>query len=122
MLNYPFYQPQSQSNGLINIPNESMARNYPVAYGTTVTFKDENLPYIYTKTMGYSQSDIPIFEKYRREEEKPPVIEPKEVEPTNLPLEDIKTEISEIRALYEEIKEKVDKPKRTVKKEVVDDE
>lgn len=56
---------QTQNNGLVSAPNEDFARNYPVAYGNSITFKDENAPYVYTKTMGYSQLEPPKFERYR---------------------------------------------------------
>lgn len=58
-------QPQIQNGGFIQVHNENEARNYPIAPGNSVTFKDENAPYVYTKTMGFSQLDRPIFEKYR---------------------------------------------------------
>lgn len=67
-MNYPFYyqQPQQiQNGGLVSVRNITEARNYPVAAGNSVTFKDENSPYIYTKTMGFSQLDRPIFEVFR---------------------------------------------------------
>lgn len=67
-----FYQPvqlpqasQNQSNGFVSVRSEQEARNYPVAYGNSVTFKDETSPYVYTKTMGFSQLDRPIFDKYK---------------------------------------------------------
>lgn len=79
---YPMYQQPNynyqqnnlqtiQNGGLVTVPNEGVARTYPVAHGTSVTFRDENLPYIYNKTLGFSQMDTPIFEKYRlvKEEE-----------------------------------------------------
>lgn len=74
---YPSMYPQSQfnqmpqqsmiqsSSSLISVRNEDEARMYPIAPGNSITFKDENTPYIYTKTMGFSQLDRPIFEKYR---------------------------------------------------------
>lgn len=66
-----YYQPQQQTQaqivngGFISVPNETAAKNYPIAHGTSLTFKDENAPYVYTKTMGFSQMDVPVFEKYR---------------------------------------------------------
>ena len=58
--------PQPTKNAdFVLVRSEEEARNYPVAYGNTVTFKDENTPYMYTKTMGASQLDRPIFEKYK---------------------------------------------------------
>lgn len=56
---------QIQNGGFIPIRSEQEARNYPVAPGNSVTFKDETAPYVYTKTMGFSSLDRPIFEKYR---------------------------------------------------------
>lgn len=56
---------QMQNDGLVPVPNIQVAMSYPVGPGKSVTFKDENAPYIYTKTMGYSQLDQPTFEKYR---------------------------------------------------------
>lgn len=52
-------------NGFVSVPSEEFARNYPVGYGNSVNFKDEHAPYIYVKTMGLSQFDNPVFEKYR---------------------------------------------------------
>jgi len=53
------------ASGFVSVRSEAEARSYPVAYGNSVTFKDENAPYIYTKTMGFSQLDRPIFDKYK---------------------------------------------------------
>lgn len=58
-------QQQVQSSGFVSVRSETEARNYPVAYGNSVTFKDETAPYIYTKTMGFSQLDRPVFDKYK---------------------------------------------------------
>ncbi len=68
---YPYQYGQNipqtpiQNNGLILVRSEAEARNYPVAYGNSVTFKDETSPYVYTKTMGFSQLDRPVFEKFK---------------------------------------------------------
>lgn len=60
----PPMQPQMQTS-FVNVRSEAEARNYPVGYGNSITFKDETQPYVYTKTMGFSQLDRPIFERYR---------------------------------------------------------
>lgn len=52
-------------NSIINVRNENEARNYPVAPGNSITFKDENMPYIYVKTMGFNQLDSPSFERFK---------------------------------------------------------
>lgn len=56
---------QIQSGGFISVRCIEEAFNYPVAPGNSVTFKDENAPYVYTKTKGFSQLEEPVFEKYR---------------------------------------------------------
>ena len=56
---------QIQNGGFISVASEEDARRYPVAQGNSVTFKNENAPYVYTKTMGFSQLDRPLFEKFR---------------------------------------------------------
>lgn len=61
-----------QNGGLVSVMSEQEARSYPVAPGNSVTMKDENQPYIYEKTMSFSQLDTPVFKKYRLVEEKAP--------------------------------------------------
>ena len=76
------------------------ARNYPVAPGNSVTFKDETSPYVYTKTQGFSQLDRPVFEKYRLvKEEDAPDVQPNVHEQYALQsdLELIRKEIAELR-------------------------
>lgn len=58
-------QPQIQNGGFVSVRSIEEAYNYPVAPGNSITFKDENSPYVYTKTRGFSQLDQPVFEKYR---------------------------------------------------------
>ena len=71
--NYGYYpqnfmqpqQAQQQNNAFLTVRNEAEARGYPVAPGNSIMFRDENAPYIYNKSMGYSQLDQPTFDKYR---------------------------------------------------------
>lgn len=58
-------QQQIRSGGIVSVASEDEARRYPVAPGYTVTMRDENGPYLYEKTMNYSQLDQPIFRKAR---------------------------------------------------------
>lgn len=62
---------QIQNSGFVSVRNIEEAYNWPVAPGNSITFKDENSPYIYTKTKGFSQLEPPIFERFRlvKEEE-----------------------------------------------------
>lgn len=105
--NFPFYQqPQQQQASFVSVRSEAEARNYPVAYGNSVTFKDETAPYIYSKTMGYSQLDRPVFEKYKLIKEEAQE-EPQKTEAQNLPLGDIKAEIGQIWKEIEALKKEV---------------
>ena len=104
------YQPQQiQNSGIImSISGEAEARSYPVGLGNSITFKDENAPYIYTKTMGFSQLDRPVFEKYRLvKEENSPVEETKKPQTDNLAFEDLKGQIEAIKGDIEDIKKKM---------------
>lgn len=90
--------PMIDTSGFVPVANEDVARNYPVAYGKTVSFRDENAPYIYIKAMGYSQLESPVFEKYKREEQpKQPNIANVEQKIDNVPLDEIKADIEDIR-------------------------
>lgn len=118
-------QPQIQNGGFVSVRNESEARNYPIAIGTSVTFKDENAPYIYNKTMGFSQLEAPKFDKYRLVKED--ATEPSDLtkgelyddKPILNTLDGLKAEIGAIWTEIEGLKKKpVPKPK---KKEVEED-
>lgn len=61
--------PVNSMGGFIPVQNENEARMYPIAPGTSATFIDENSPYCYTKTLGASQLDRPIFKRFRLVEE-----------------------------------------------------
>lgn len=99
-------QYQQESGGFVTVRSEAEARNYPVGYGKSVTFKDETAPYIYSKTMGYSQLDVPVFEKYKLVKEEAQE-EPKPSEADNLAFEKIKAEIGQIWKEIEAIKKEV---------------
>ena len=120
-------QQQIQNGGLVSVHNENEARNYPIAPGNSVTFKDENAPYVYTKTQGFSQLDRPVFEKYRlvKEEE----YQPQQVA-QNAPASAEKTEQasnidyalkSDLKALWDEIealKKQMPKSKEEIKNKI----
>ena len=64
----------AQQLGFVGVQNENEARAFPVALGASVTFRDESQPNtFYTKTMGNSPLERPIFEKYRLVKEEAPV-------------------------------------------------
>ena len=104
-----YFQPQMQqapsqiqNSGFIPVPNEEAARNYPVAPGNSITFKNENAPYVYTKTMGFSQLDRPIFERYKLVREDEPVTETPVVQNNDL-TEQIDALWGEVNALKKQM-------------------
>lgn len=124
---------QAQFGGFVSVRNEMEARNYPVAPGNSVMFRDETAPYIYSKSMGYSQLDTPRFDKYRlvkEEDTSVNVSEPHtdsfESKMDNLPTYALKSEFDALNELVNTLVEDVDvlKSKRqpAKKKEVVADE
>ena len=58
-------QPAMQNGGFAFVRSEQEARDYPVAPGNYMTFKNEHAPYLYEKSKSFSQLDEPLFEKYR---------------------------------------------------------
>lgn len=108
--NYGYQQPQTiQNGGFVTVQSEEEARAYPVAHGMSVTFRNENTPYIYTKTLGFSQMDSPVFEKYRltKENVQDAHNEPKIEKSEDLPIYLTKGEFEpfreELRALKEQM-------------------
>ena len=97
---------QIQNGGFLSVPSEEVARSYPVAPGNSVTFKNENAPYIYTKTMGFSQLDRPIFEKFKLvKEEDAPRISSEDKNRSSGEMEEIKADINKLWAEIRELKE-----------------
>lgn len=151
-MNYPYYYPQYQQNnqqmagtqmslpqqqpqfgGFVSVRNEMEARNYPVAPGNSVMFRDETGPYIYSKSMGYSQLDTPRFDKYRLVKEEDvsvsasePHTDTENNKMDNLPTYALKSEFDALQELVSTLAEDVNvlKSKRqpAKKKEVVADE
>lgn len=124
----PQAQPQIQNGGFVSVRNETEARNYPIAIGTSVTFKDENAPYIYNKTMGFSQLESPRFDKYRLVKEEVaeasnlPQTGDVNIEPINNSINALKAEIEAIWSEIEALKKKpMPKSATSKKKEVEED-
>lgn len=97
---------QQTQTGFVSVRSEEEARNFPVAYGNSVTFKDENAPYIYTKTMGFSQLDRPIFDKYKlvKEEAEIQIQTPK----TDPKFGDLEAEIGRLWQAIDDLKKRED--------------
>lgn len=73
--NFPYNNPQFLANqmrpqGTVFIPvhSDGEVLASPVAPGNTVYFKHETEPYVYTKSMGMSQFEIPQIKKYQLKE------------------------------------------------------
>lgn len=116
--NYPQQTPQIQNGGIVSVPNIDYARNYIVMPGTTVTFVDENAPYVYTKTRK-SQFEQPVFEKLRlvREEDVPqnahnPHTQDVSQDPINTTNYATKAEIEALSASYQALQAEVDALKK----------
>lgn len=117
---YPQQNMQIQNSGFVSVRNELEARNYPVAYGNSVTFKDENAPYVYTKTMGFSQLETPRFEKYKLVKEEP---QEAQIGTLNDKVDNsiAYAEKSEIEAIWNEIEALKKSLSKPAKKETVKD-
>ena len=89
-------QPQIQNGGFVSVRNENEARNYPIAPGNSITFKDETAPYVYTKTMGFSKLDRPIFEKFKLVKEDA-IETPESSQNESFNIEPINTSINELK-------------------------
>lgn len=75
-----------QDNMIVSVQSEQDARNYLVAYGHSIIFKDENKPLVfYTKT-AISQFEPPVFKIYDLVErtQEMPVNAPENVKPMDL--------------------------------------
>lgn len=114
---YQFFQPQMQqpqqiqqiqNSGFVSVRNIDEAKNYPIAPGNSITFKDETAPYVYTKTMGFSQLDRPVFEKFKLVKEE----DVQTVKVNEDPVYASKSDLNEVSQAVESIKEEVDRIKK----------
>ena len=99
---YPFGLAQNMQNGTLNgsfvsVRSIEEAFNWPVAPGNSITFKDENQPYVYTKTKGFSPLEQPVFEKYKLVK-----VEDAPVKPQNAPQTDDSVK-DELALMWKEI-------------------
>lgn len=100
-------QPQIQNGGFISVRSIEEAFNWPVAPGNSITFKDENSPYVYTKTKGFSQLEQPIFEKYRLVKEEDSPVKPVETQKSGAECRDYGSEISSLQEEVERLKTQI---------------
>lgn len=62
-------QQTTQSNVIIHVASEEIARKWDVAPNCSVMFINDNEPYFYTKSAGASILETPIFKRFRITEE-----------------------------------------------------
>lgn len=115
---------QTQQSGFVLVRSEDEARNYPVAPGNSITFKDESRDYCYVKSMGYNQLDRPVFERYRMvKEDDAPASQASPAQSTQrepekpTPQYALKADLDEVWAEIESLKAKLKPP---VKKKIVE--
>lgn len=121
-------QMQIQNGGFVSVHSIQEAFNYPVAPGNSVTFKDENSPYIYVKTKGFSQLEEPIFKKFRLIEENDTQPQESTTTVTEQAVNyadfakqaDVTALWGEIDALKKQIAELTAKPEKAIKRKEVD--
>lgn len=110
-MNGYYQQPQPfQNGGIVRVRNEAEARDYPVAPGNSVILIDNSVPYLYVKTMSYSQLDPPRFEKFRLVKVEEPTPQPQ-----TTPVEYV------TRSDFEALKAEIEKLKNPVKEETTND-
>ena len=66
-----YQMPQQQGSTIIHVQSEAQAREWAVAPNSSTMFIDDNAPYCYTKSMGASQFEPPIFKRFRIIEDTP---------------------------------------------------
>ena len=117
----------TQQLGFVGVQNENEARAFPVALGNSVTFRDESQPNtFYTKTMGNSPLERPIFEKYRLVKEDAAVSAPdasetaSSIKDIDLSIYALKDDLKAFEGQIVEIRKELAalKPKRKVIREV----
>lgn len=62
-------QQTTQSNVIIHVASEEIARKWDVAPNCSVMFINDNEPYFYTKSAGASILETPIFKRFKITEE-----------------------------------------------------
>ena len=106
----PYYQQQQQQSGFIHVQTEAQAREWSVAPGNSMTFIDDNAPFVYTKSQGMSQFDAPVFRRFRLVDEtnaQKPQEQPSAVENDKLPEYITKAEFEPYKAIIERIEKEL---------------
>lgn len=124
-------QPEIRQNGFIRVKDENEVDAYPIAPGNSVTFIHETEPFVFVKTLGFSQFDRPVKEKYRLVREAPESAN----KPDSVPIKENASEPFEyakaadvaklqrdVEALRVSVRTLNERKRKIVTEEVVDDE
>ena len=110
----PYYQQQQQQqSGFIHVQTEAQAREWSVAPCNSMTFIDDNAPFVYTKSQGMSKFDAPVFRRFRLVDEtnaqsaQKPQEQPSTVEKDKLPEYITKAEFEPYKAIIERIEKEL---------------
>ena len=104
---------QPQGSTFIHVQSETQAREWNVTPGSSATFIDDNAPYCYTKSMGMSQFDAPVFKRFRLvEEDASQSVQKAQEQPSNVPevnLSDYitKAEFEPFKAIIERVEKEL---------------
>ena len=74
---------QPQTNNIVHVQSEQQARAWTVAPNSSVMFIDDSSPHCYTKTMGMSQLEPPIFKCFKLVEVETSQQQPQEPQQNN---------------------------------------
>jgi hypothetical protein len=106
-------QPTIQDGGIVQVKDETAARNYPTAPGVSITLIDETRQHLFVKTMGFNQLEKPVFKKFQLIPENEnngdlSGVSPETVKDTS---EDLKPQIEGLQREIEGIKAEIEKLK-----------
>ena len=91
---YPKQQPQY---AYYFVKDKGEALNWFIAPGSLLVFKDQDNVHFYTKSLGYSPYDKPIFEVYTREVQMPEQSNTNDIQDLREALSALQKQISEIK-------------------------
>ena len=77
------------------------AQNWPIAPGNHLVFEDANGTYFYTKSLGFAPNDRPVFSVFKKEQVQQQIVEEPKSE-----VESLKSDIAELKILFEQFTNK----------------
>lgn len=110
---------QIQNGGFVSVRSKQEALMWPIAPGSSITFKDETAPYVYTKTMGFSQLDRPQFETYRLIKEDEPEARQNAVQQQNNADYALKSDLEVLVTAYNRLQNDFEVIKKTLNQPMI---